>query len=213
MRLTVAVLMLLAGCRFVETPPTVVCTETHEWGNEGGAYHLPHDGLAARIDNGSNYAIDLQSWAGLGIPLTLSETTGDFTIDVIEGECVGCLGLASIRIGPGNHITRGVVTMNRAALDKYAAGTAEHVMCQELGHLFGLDHQRLADDSCMDDCQGRGGGQAWRDCLSSAEGMTPNPHDGEQLRKIYDHVVPDTGPPPGPKCVGSITLHTFWIEK
>lgn len=206
--LLIILMVALGACKLTAIPPTVVCSEQHEWGDSDGVYHLPDNGLAVRIDNRSSYSMDLQPWTDLGIPLTLSEEAGDFIIDVVDGgdRDSGWLGLASVRLGAGNHLTRGTITMNRAILDRYEPVMARHVLCQELGHLLGLDHQRGADDSCLEDCFGR---SDWLGCLSTPAGATPNAHDGEQLRKIYAHAGP-TGDPLGPGCVGRLTLHTFW---
>lgn len=208
-------LLLFAGCRVmppnVPAPPTeCVSTEAHVWGNDQGAYHLPHDSLAPLVVNQSGYTPDLEAWNALGTPIELRAEGTGFAIDVTEGGDAdsGWLGLASINIA-GGHITRATVTMNRAVLGRYEPVVAAHVLCQELGHLLGLDHQRLADDSCMDDCQGR---TDWLGCLSAPAGTTPNAHDREQLKAIYAHTVPEgEACPPVPRCEGSLLLHTFGV--
>lgn len=184
---------------------------SHVWGDSGGAFHLAHDSLSPAVINESDYAPDLSAWNALETPVTLRGAGEGFKIRVIEGgdSSSGWLGLASVTFDSRNHITSATVTMNRTLLAKYAAPVAEHVLCQELGHLLGLDHQRDADDSCMDDCQGRGEG--WLSCLSSEAGKTPNAHDAEQLREIYEHVTPGTDPP-APPCIGTIVLHAFPVE-
>jgi hypothetical protein len=116
----------------------------------------------------------------------------------------GWLGLATLTQVNG-HIKTGAVTMNRELLKQYPPSVAAHVLCQEIGHIMGLGHQANADDSCMDDCQGRGKG--WLACLSSPEGETPNAHDAEQLEILYSHT--DGLRPPAMGCSGQILLHKF----
>ena len=94
----------------------------------------------------------------------------------------GWLGLASININ-GDHITQGTAKMN----DSYGSywtshnGEARHVMCQEVGHTFGLDHQST-DGSSQNTCM---------DYYATTDGVTsvkPNQHDYDQLVTIYTHL-------------------------
>jgi hypothetical protein len=80
----------------------------------------------------------------------------------------GWLGIASINIDSNGHITKGTAKVN----DSYASywdieGEKNHVMCQEIGHLFGLGHTTedgTSQGTCMD----------YSMDLSS---QWPNPHD------------------------------------
>jgi hypothetical protein len=90
----------------------------------------------------------------------------------------GWSGIATIWIASGGHITQGNARMN----DTYMAGLPEvskaHVMCQEVGHDWGLDHQDESGadlNTCMD----------YADAFDNAH---PNRHDYEQLAAIYSHV-------------------------
>lgn len=207
MRTLTITLLFLTACRFGDVaPPTIVCSEQHSWED----YHLPHDSLSPVVLNESGYTPDLVGWNQLGTPIELRTSGDGFAITVQEGgdEGSGWLGLATVKVGAGGHIRQATVTMNRTLLAAYDPRVADHVLCQELGHLLGLGHQRQADDSCLDDCQGRGSG--WLACLSSAEGTTPNAHDAEQLETIYAHA--GDGKPPTSGCVGSLVLHAFPVE-
>ncbi len=97
----------------------------------------------------------------------------------------GWLGLASIWITNGTHITQGTVKVN----DTYFVlaqsnnpNEKQHVMCQEVGHTFGLDHQSTDGSSqltCMD--------------YSTDPGSThPNQHDYDELAIIYAHLDSST---------------------
>lgn len=88
------------------------------------------------------------------------------------------LGLAQIWMS-GVHIVRGSARVNdtyfaTASLDNPQA--RRHVLCQELGHCLGLDHQTAT--SCMDDVNG----------LADPAYVSPNAHDDQQLGLIYAHL-------------------------
>jgi hypothetical protein len=104
----------------------------------------------------------------------------------------GWLGLASINITGGTHITQGSAKMN----DSYFASSSYnnpneklHVMCQELAHTFGLDHQSEDGSSlntCMDYFSNTGAN------ATSTKSTRPNYHDFEELALIYQHLDSST---------------------
>ncbi len=206
-----------AGCTLPELPklpelPPGLCAVTgaaeranHIWGNEKGAYHLSD--LSPVFVNQTSYDLAdvVRNWNRLDTPLSLRTSGEGFTIPVVLGGDANStfLGRANVNIGLLGHITGGTVTMNDVLLAGYPPNTAKRVLCQEIGHELGLDHQRGADDSCMDDCQGRAD---WLGCITSEAGTTPNAHDAEQLREIYAEGhdgLPRLG------CTGSLLLHSF----
>ena len=91
----------------------------------------------------------------------------------------GWLGLASINIDSNSHITQGTAKMNDSYASTYAgdANEAAHVMCQEVGHTFGLGHTS-EDGSSQGTCM---------DYSSSPNSTKPNQHDYDQLSTIYGH--------------------------
>lgn len=99
----------------------------------------------------------------------------------------GWLGLASINIS-GDHITQGTAKMNDTyfATSKYNNPNEKlHVVCQEVAHTFGLDHQSVDGSSlntCMDYFSNTG-----VNALSTAS-TRPNLHDFDELNLIYSHV-------------------------
>lgn len=105
----------------------------------------------------------------------------------------GWLGIAQIWAS-GSHITQGVVKVN----DTYFKTSTYNspawrnlVMCQEVGHTLGLDHQDEAFDNpnlgtCMDYTSSPGTNQH------------PNQHDYDQLETIYAHLDSTT-------TIGSVT--------
>ena len=95
----------------------------------------------------------------------------------------GWLGVASIWAN-GDHIVQGTVKLNDTYFNtsKYNTSAWRNlVMCQEIGHTFGLDHQDEDFDnpslgSCMDYTS---------DPVSNQH---PNQHDYDQLEAIYAHL-------------------------
>jgi len=92
----------------------------------------------------------------------------------------GWLGLASIWLS-GTHITQGTVKVNDTYFSMAQYNNPyerAHVMCQEIGHTFGLGHT-TEDGSTQDTCM---------DYSSSLTSTAPNQHDYAQLEAIYSHL-------------------------
>ena len=95
----------------------------------------------------------------------------------------GWLGIAQIWAN-GSHITQGSVKMNDTYFNTAQYNTPAWralVVCQEVGHTFGLDHQDETFDNpnlgtCMDYTNNPGTNQH------------PNTHDYQELEAIYGHV-------------------------
>jgi len=100
----------------------------------------------------------------------------------------GWLGLASINITGGTHITQGSAKMNDTYFNTSTYNNPNeklHVMCQEVGHTFGLDHQSTDGSSlntCMDYFSNTGAN------ASSTLSTHPNQHDYDELGIIYAHL-------------------------
>lgn len=98
------------------------------------------------------------------------------------------LGVATIWITEGTHIVQGTVKNN----DFYFGDSTyrynntaqmQHVICQEIGHTFGLDHQDesgISLDTCMDYYHNTSD--------SDTQSTHPNRHDYEELAIIYSHL-------------------------
>ena len=147
------------------------------------------------------------------------EGTGD--IESYNGNYgnTGWLGLASIWVsrGKNKHIVRGESKMNEyyITLDGYDGFNEEvefkHVLCQEIGHTFGLDHNREGatggepDDTCMND-ETRPLGYP-----------DPNSHDTVMLELMYAEDHAGGGGSKEKKChpkfgCGQGKVHAFWAE-
>ena len=100
----------------------------------------------------------------------------------------GWLGLASINISGGTHITQGSAKMNDSYFNTPTYNNPNerlHVVCQEVAHTFGLEHQSTngsSQNSCMDYFSNTGAN------ATSTQSTTPNQHDFDQLNIIYAHL-------------------------
>ncbi len=126
--------------------------------------------------------------------LNLTEEAGDDSLRtrkrcvMISGKIRSCnaaygangwLGLASINIS-GSHITQGTSKMNDSyfSSSSYNETNRRQVMCQEIGHTFGLGHQSESGadlNTCMD----------YADALDNP---SPNQHDYDMLISLYAHL-------------------------
>lgn len=91
----------------------------------------------------------------------------------------GWLGLAQIWVN-GKHIVQAVTKANDSYLasSSYSETNRQHVLCQEIGHDWGLDHQDESGadlNTCMD-------------YSSRLDNPHPNNHDYQQLEAIYAHL-------------------------
>jgi len=89
----------------------------------------------------------------------------------------GWLGVAQVWLA-GGHISQATTKVNDTYLASsgYNDAARRHVLCQEIGHDFGLDHQDESGadlNTCMD----------YADALDNP---SPNAHDYEQLEAIYN---------------------------
>jgi hypothetical protein len=91
----------------------------------------------------------------------------------------GWLGLATVWVS-GSHIAKATVKVNDTYFSTTKYNTPswrQSVMCQEVGHTFGLDHQDESGadlDTCMD--------------YSTTPNIHPDQHDYNELARIYQHL-------------------------
>jgi hypothetical protein len=177
---------------------------SHSWGN----YHWARTANPFTLKLGNNLtAADWRSylsttsadWNGGRTPVQTTVVAGQSnkrcamvagTVQVCNGTYGqnGWLGLASINITGGTHITQGSAKMNDTYFNNaYYNNPNEklHVMCQEVAHTFGLGHTSedgSSQNTCMDYFSNTGAN------ATSTLSTKPNAHDFSMLNSIYAHL-------------------------
>lgn len=187
-----------------------LATANHSW----GGYHwartsnpftlLVGDNVSSAWDSYLDRAISdwdassvltLRETAGGTRPKPCKPTSGRIEVCNASYGNNGWLGIAQIWITGGVHITQAVTKVNDYYFNQPAYNTPawrQFVICQEVGHDFGLDHQdenfnNANLGSCMDytnDPDGGAGGAVNNDPSNEH----PNSHDFAQLSTIYSHL-------------------------
>ena len=129
--------------------------------------------------------------AGGTSPKSCRPTSGRVEVCNANYRNTGWLGVAQIWLS-GGHIAQGTVKNN----DYYFGSSSyqynntaemQHVICQEIGHTFGLAHQSedgSSQNSCMD--------YYHNTSASDTTSTHPNQHDYAQLETIYAHLDSST---------------------
>jgi hypothetical protein len=173
----------------------------HSWGN----YHWERASNPLVLNVGDNVNSDWDSYlneaisdwdqssvlalTGVGggtTPSTCSPTSGRIEVCNAAYGNTGWLGIAQIWVRK-SHITQATTRVNDTYFATPTYNTAPWrrlVMCQEVGHDFGLDHQ--------DENNGNPNLGTCMDYTSDPDGPPsnehPNAHDYEQLELIYEHL-------------------------
>jgi len=142
----------------------------------------------ASSDWSASTVFDTTIVAGSTKPRSCRPTSGRVEVCSASYGNTGWLGLAQIWITGGVHITQGIVKNN-----DYYFGTStytynntaemQHVICQEVGHTFGLAHQDesgISLNTCMD--------YYHNTSSTDTKSTHPNQHDYDELVTIYSHL-------------------------
>ena len=158
--------------------------------------------VVAIADWNQSTVLALTEVAGGTQPKPCKAATGRIEVCNSNYQNTGWLGIAQIWVS-GCHIGKATTKVNDYYFNQPQYNTPawrQFVMCQEVGHDFGLDHQDVIFNnpnlgSCMDytdDPDGGPGGASETDPSNEH----PNTHDYEELEIIYAH--PDAGEEPAP---------------
>lgn len=132
---------------------------------------------------------------GRNTPKNCIPTAGRVEVCNAKYGANGWLGIAQVWITSDGHITQGTAKMNDTYFNTATYNSPawrQLVVCQEVAHTFGLDHQDETFDNanlgtCMDytnDPDGGAGGASAGDPSNEH----PNAHDYAQLESIYAHL-------------------------
>jgi len=138
--------------------------------------------------------LDLLKVAGGANPRNCRPTSGRIEVCNATYGNTGWLGIAQIWITGGTHITQATTKVNDTYFNTATYNTPAWrrlVMCQELAHDFGLDHQdetfnNVNLGSCMDYTNAPAGGVVGGFNYGPSN-EHPNAHDYEQIEIIYQH--------------------------
>jgi hypothetical protein len=183
----------LAGATFAST-----AAANHSWNK----YHWARTANPFTVQLGNNLSSGWTSYLGTtstdwskssvldtsvvsgGTNSSCQPTSG--RVEVCNGAygTTGWLGVAQIWVVRGKHITQGTVKVNDTYFNTAQYNTSAWrnlVMCQEVGHTFGLDHQdenfnNANLGTCMDYTN------------DPSTNQHPNQHDYDQLVTIYSHL-------------------------
>jgi len=139
----------------------------------------------AVVDWSKSSVLDLTKVAGGTTPRQCKMTSGRIEVCNARYGFNGWLGVAGIKVS-GGHITAAYTKVNDSYFDTTTYNTPAWrrlVMCQEIGHDFGLDHQDENFNSanlgsCMD---------YTNDPDGPPSNERPNQHDYDQIQNIYAH--------------------------
>ena len=187
----------------------ITATASHSW----GGYHWARQSNPFTLKLGDNLSTSWDSYlgttssdwsqstvldttivAGSANPKNCRATAGRVEVCNSKYGSTGWLGVAQIWVS-GLHITQGTVKVNDTYFNTASYNTPEWrnlVMCQEVGHTLGLDHQDSTFDNpnlgtCMDYTN------------LPETNQSPNQHDYDQLAFIY-------GPSDASTSVGQTTF-------
>ncbi|MGE5837386.1 MAG: hypothetical protein ACM4AI_23130 [Acidobacteriota bacterium] len=177
-------------------------TANHSWGK----YHWARSSNPLTLDIGDNVSsiwgghldtavgdwnlssvLDLTVVRGGSDPSTCPPTSGRIEVCSAAYGSTGWLGVAQIWVTSGSHIVQATTKVNDTYFSQAFYNTSawrQLVMCQEVGHGFGLDHQDVNFNNanlgtCMD---------YTNDPDGPPSNEHPNFHDYEQLESIYAHL-------------------------
>lgn len=169
-------------------------------------------------DWSASSVLNLTKVAGGAKPRNCRPTSGRIEVCNATYGNTGWLGIAQIWITGSEHITQATTKVNDTYFNTAQYNTPAWrrlVMCQEIAHDFGLDHQDEGFGApnlgtCMDYTNDPDGGGAY-----GPSNEHPNAHDFEELESIYAHLDSTTTISAAPAGFMNADVHAVenWGEK
>jgi hypothetical protein len=167
--------------------------------------------VTASSDWTKSTVMDTTIVAGGTAPKSCRPTAGRVEVCNASYGNTGWLGVAQIWLSSG-HISQGTVKNNdyffgSSTYQYNNTAEMQHVICQEIGHTFGLDHQSTdgsSQNSCMD--------YYHNTSASDTKSTHPNQHDYDELATIYAHLDSSTtiGSMPAAMASGDFSTPSSW---
>ena len=193
--------LVLLGATAASVALVGTALANHAW----GSYHWPRTSTQVALNVGDNVnstwdtyldeaisdwnvssVIELTKVTGGTSPSSCQPTSGRIEACNAAYGSTGWLGIAQIWVS-GGHITQATTKVNDTYFNTATYNTPAWrrlVMCQEIAHDFGLDHQ--------DENFNNGNLGSCMDYTSDPDGPPsnehPNQHDYDQLQTIYSHL-------------------------
>jgi hypothetical protein len=177
--------------------------------NVSSAWDAYLDGAIS--DWSASSVLDLAKVAGGTRPKNCRPTAGRIEVCNARYGNNGWLGIAQIWLN-GDHITQAIAKMNDTYFGTSAYNTPAWrrlVMCQEIAHGFGLDHQdENFDNPNLGTCM---------DYTSDPDGPPsnehPNAHDYAELEVIYSHLDGSTTVQQSSASKGArVITYIYWVR-
>jgi hypothetical protein len=196
----------LASVLLVGLPSIVAASHSwggYHWARTSNQFTLQLDDNVSSIWDGylakassdwtKSSVLDTRVAIGTANPRKCRATLGRVVVCNAGYGNTGWLGVAQIWISGGTHITQGTVKVNDTYFNTSTYNTPawrQMVMCQEIGHTFGLDHQdenftNTNLGTCMDYTNDPSGTARTNGTLANT---SPNQHDYDELGIIYAHL-------------------------
>lgn len=165
----------------------------------------------ASADWAKSTVLDTAIVAGGTRPKTCRPTSGRVEVCNAGYGNTGWLGVAQVWVS-GSHITQGTVKNNdyyfgSSTYQYNNSAEMQHVICQEIGHTFGLDHQST-DGSSLNTCMD----YYHNTSASDTKSTHPNQHDYDELVTIYSHLDSSTtiGSLPASVANADVSTRASW---
>jgi hypothetical protein len=197
-------ILLLIAAGFLASAGASSALASHSW----GGYHWARTSNPFTIKLGDNVSgawdsmlqtassdwsrsnvMDTAIVAGSTRPKNCRPTLGRVEVCNARYGNTGWLGVAQIWLQSGTtHIVQGTVKNNdyyfgNSSYQYNNTAEMQHVICQEIGHTFGLDHQDesgISLNTCMD--------YYHNTSAADTKSTHPNQHDYDELGLIYQHL-------------------------